>query len=129
MYFIAVKSPSLIKIEAPIKPVPFKRVMTNGRRRYNSAGYTEFKEELGYFASLAMQGQEPFKGKISLRAEFYKKRKGIEKAGWGDVDNFLKAVMDALNGICYVDDGQVIKVSGEKKIGEPHIFIELEETK
>ena len=47
----------------------------------------------------------------------------------GDVDNFLKAVLDALNGICYQDDAQVTHISATKNFGEPHIFIELEELK
>ena len=119
----------MIKINAPIKPVPFKRVMTQGKRRYNCARYSEFKDALGYYAAAAMHGQEPLKGRIRLHADFYKKRKGLLKAQWGDVDNFLKAVMDALNGICYIDDAQVTHISGTKNYGEPHILIELEELK
>ena len=119
----------MIKIDAPLKPVPFKRVMTSGKRRYNPAGYTEFKDELGYFALKAMAGREPFTGAIKLSAEFYKNRKGITTGQWGDVDNFLKAVMDSLTGICYKDDGQIIQVSAVKKIGKPHVSIELEELK
>ena len=118
----------MIKIDAPIKPVPFKRVIPRYGRPKNPASYTEFKDELGYFASMAMKNRNPFAGKIKLHAEFYKKSKGLTKSCWGDVDNFLKAVLDSLTGICYVDDAQVVQVSAEKKIGEPHIVIELEET-
>ena len=124
---MAAPSPSLIKIVAPIKPVPFKRVMTSGKRRFNSARYTEFKDELGFFALKAMNGQEPLQGAIKLSAEFYKRRKGILTGQWGDVDNFLKAVLESLNGICYLDDGQVVQVSAVKKFGEPRVLIELEE--
>ena len=89
--------------------------MTSGRRRYNPVGYTEFKDELGYFALKAMAGREPLTGAIKLSAEFYKNRKGITTGQWGDVDNFLKAIMDSLTGICYEDDGQIIQVSAVKK--------------
>ena len=124
---MAAPSPSLIKIVAPIKPVPFKRVMTSGKRRFNSARYSQFKDALGFFALKAMHGQEPLQGAIKLSAEFYKRRKGILTGQWGDVDNFLKAVLDSLNGICYLDDGQVVQVSAVKKFGEPRVLIELEE--
>ena len=117
----------MIKINAPIKPVPFKRVMTQGKRRFNSDYYSNFKDELGYYALAAMNGREPLKGRIRLHADFFKKRKGLLTKQWGDVDNFLKAVMDALNGICYRDDGQVVHISATKNYGEPHILIELEE--
>ena len=119
----------MIKINAPIKPIPFKRVMTQGKRRYNCRRYSNFKDELGYYALAAMKGREPLKGRIRLHADFFKRRKGLLTAQWGDVDNFLKAVMDALNGICYKDDGQVTQISGTKNYGEPHIIIELEELK
>ena len=119
----------MIRISAPLKPLPFKRVMTNGKRRYNSAEYTEFKKELGYFALRAMNGREPLKGEIFLRAEFYKKRpKNPASRNWGDLDNHVKAVMDSLNGICFVDDRQVVEIHATKQYGEPHIEIELEET-
>ena len=32
----------------------------------------------------------------------------------GDVDNFLKSVADALNGVCYTDDCQIVSASVNK---------------
>ena len=117
----------MIRIEALIKPVPFKRVIPRRGRPRNPAEYTKFKEELGYFALKAMKGREPLKGAIRLHADFYKKRRGLLQKNWGDVDNFLKAVMDSLSGICYEDDGQVTQISATKNYGEPRILIEVEE--
>lgn len=117
-----------IKFTADVEPVPFKRVMQSGKRRYNDTRYSLFKEVIGHLAKIAMHGQEPLKGKIKFHADFFKlKPKNISSRKWGDVDNFLKAVLDALNGICYVDDSQVIQISGSKNHGEPKIIIELEE--
>ena len=120
-------SPSLIKFTAELEPVPFKRVMSNGKRRFNDHRYSEFKDALGYFAARAMNGQAPLTGRIKLHADFFKRRKNPHGKGWGDLDNFLKAVLDALNGIAYVDDVQVIQLSATKNFGEPKIFITLEE--
>ena len=116
----------MIKIVADIEPVPFKRVVGN-RHKFNDKRYSEYKDVLGYFALRAMQGQPPFTGALKLSADFYKpKPKDITSRKWGDVDNFLKAVMDALNGICYVDDRQVIDVHARKFFGQPKVFITLE---
>ena len=114
-----------IKFSAPISPVPFKRVMINGKRRYNSSTYSEFKNQLGLFAKRAMGGLEPLTGKIKLYAEIYRNIKP-ESLNFGDWDNHAKAISDALNGICYLDDRQII--DGHIKLfkGEPHIFIQLE---
>ena len=123
---------SAIKIIAPLEPVPFKRVMANGKRRFNNLRYSEFKDELGFFAKIEMDshGLNPFQGSLKLHADFYKRKPRNPTAkNFGDVDNFLKAVLDALNGICYVDDRQVVQVSGTKFFGEPNIVITLEELK
>ena len=121
---------SSINFTADLEPVPFKRVMQNGKRRFNDRRYSEFKDALGTLAKCAMHGQAPLSGFVKLRADFFKlKPKNISSRSWGDVDNFLKAVMDALNGIAYHDDSQVVQAIATKNFGEPKIFIELEELK
>lgn len=35
-----------------------------------------------------------------------------------DVDNLLKALLDALNGIAYADDAQIVKLSAQKVYAE-----------
>ena len=43
-----------------------------------------------------------------------------------DVDNVVKAVLDALNGIAYKDDNQVVRETGAKFYGkEPCLYIEV----
>ena len=80
-----------------------------------------------------MKGAGPFTGEVKLHADFFRPkprpRKGQppQVSFIGDLDNYLKSVMDALIGICYIDDRQVTIFSGRKIFGEPHIIIELEE--
>ena len=33
----------------------------------------------------------------------------------GDVDNYIKSIMDGLNGVAYLDDGQVMNIKGHKR--------------
>lgn len=123
----------MIKFTAPLEPVPFPRPSSNGTRRFNPPRYTAFKQALGLIANRAMNGQAPFQGEVKLHADFFRPkprpRKGQKPqvSFIGDTDNYLKAVMDALIGICYVDDRQVTALSGRKIFGDPHILIELEE--
>ena len=130
----------MITFSVPLLPIPFKRTESNEKRRYNLRSYTEFKDALGYFAAVAMRGREPFKGAIKFSADFFKPkprkskflRGGINFAinpDFGDVDNLVKTVMDSLNGICYIDDRQVIEIYARKFFGKPHIEISLEEIK
>lgn len=117
-----------IEFIAELEPVPFPRPMSNGKRRFNPNRYSLFKEVLGHIAKVAMRGQAPFKGKIKLAVDFYRlKPRDVASRNWGDLDNHIKAVLDALNGIAFVDDSQVTRVVAAKHFGEPHITIRLEE--
>lgn len=44
-----------------------------------------------------------------------------------DADNIAKVVCDALNGVAYADDTQVIELRVRKAYGEPHITVSVEE--
>ena len=118
----------MIKFTAPIEPVPFKRVATHGKRRYNDPRYSAFKDALGWHALQAMDGREPLKGAVRINVIISRKRKPTSRT-FGDGDNHLKAILDALNGICYEDDAQVVIGTFLKRRGEPSIEIELEEIK
>lgn len=45
-----------------------------------------------------------------------------------DIDNCIKIIADALNGLAYVDDTQIVGVTAEKYYAEiPHVDVEIEE--
>ena len=116
-----------ISFSASIAPVPFMRAIPT-LNVVNPKRYRQFKTELGWFARLAMHGEEPLQGLLRLYCHFYKNYRNIGSQGYGDVDNFTKAVMDALQGICYTNDAQIIEIHGFKHYDKkPRIEIELEE--
>ena len=44
-----------------------------------------------------------------------------------DVDNLAKTFMDALNGMAYKDDSQIVTLIAEKRYAEePYVFIEIQ---
>ena len=118
----------MIKFTAPIDGVSFKRPRFNRTTgaTFNDARYTTFKDALGFVAKVAMCGQPPLSGAVKISVDIYRKRNPLTK-NFGDGDNHLKAVMDALTGICYEDDAQVLVGSFNKFRGTPRIDIELEE--
>ena len=77
-------------------------------------------------ANRAMNGQAPLTGAVRLCADVYKKI-APTALKFGDWDNHAKAICDALNGICYLDDRQITEAHVSLHKGEPHIVIELEE--
>ncbi len=44
-----------------------------------------------------------------------------------DLDNLVKLVLDALNGVAWTDDSQVVELHTSKVYGQPGIILEIEE--
>ncbi|MBD3878689.1 MAG: RusA family crossover junction endodeoxyribonuclease [Quinella sp. 1Q5] len=114
----------MIKINAEISPLPFKRVLTCGDQRFNPTQYRKFKEELGWLAR--RQIRKPTIKPVSIELRVYRELPP-ESLRFGDIDNHLKAVLDSLNGIAYLDDRQVVAAQIELHRGRPHLEIVLEE--
>lgn len=55
----------------------------------------------------------PFEGEIVCRLKFYRKFKPSSRR-FGDLDNHVKAVMDAAQGILFADDSQVVSTVADK---------------
>lgn len=61
---------------------------------------------------------KPIEGAIAAHIKFIIKRKKSVKRKYAtvkpDLDNMIKAIMDALNGVAYKDDCQVVQLMAEK---------------
>ena len=120
----------IIEIVADLNVIPFNRPRFNRGKVFNSARYTEFKTALGLIAKSQMQGRDPIVGAFKISAEFYKKStQDILNKNFGDLDNFLKAVLDSLNGIVFADDAQCVEFVKIRKFKSevPKIIIKIEE--
>jgi len=116
-------------------------------RRGNHAAVYEAKEDTLYKNNLAAQvvAQRPEYiefNPVSVEAGFYIQRpkyhydsKGRVKPRYVDdcpigkpyIDNMLKALYDACNGIVWRDDAQIVEVTAKKEYAEtvPHIVLEV----
>lgn len=112
-----------MKFQCPIYPIPFVRARSNGPRRFDDPRYTQFKKEVAYYAKEAMGRMKPFTCPVRAEVTIYKKRHDVWSRNWGDIDNFVKAIFDALNGIVFVDDSQVVEICAAKKCGENGIDV------
>ena len=94
-----------------------------------TAGY---EKAVGLLAKMAMQGRPamPDAVSVSVRAFFaipssWSKKKRLEAmeckiypTSKKDVDNICKSVLDGMNGIVFVDDGQVVDLTVSKRYSE-----------
>jgi len=69
-----------------------------------------------------MDLDEPLSGQLSVHLEFYCKRPKTTKRDTprGDIDNYMKGILDSANGILWGDDDQIVKCSGKKVYEDEH---------
>lgn len=124
-----------ISFTVPGRPIPQARprVVQNGRRTYTPRRSVEYREAVALCAKAAMRGKQPMTGAVSCEISLgfaipksYAKGKRLAAEcnrirpvgkNSGDVDNHAKGIMDALKGICWVDDSQVVRLSVSKWYG------------
>lgn len=135
-----------MKLIIPIAPVPQGRPRFARRGNfvttYDDPKSKRFKNEIKTYVNrldlAPFDKYKPLKVKIMyfipLLKSFSKKR--VQEAEKGqylpvkrpDLDNYTKGVLDALNGLLFHDDGQVVKLYTEKYYSEqPRIEIEISE--
>ena len=115
-----------IAFEVLVNPIPLARPrFSRGRSVYLPKRSREYRQILQQAASVAMAKSEPLTGELFCRLNFYRKFK-LNCRNFGDIDNHIKAILDALNGICYKDDSQIVTVTASKHTDkEPRVAIEI----
>lgn len=128
-----------IRFSLPEPPVAWQRARTNGKRRFTPPKVAAYKESIAWAAKVV--GCTPVADvpvEIDVAAVFARPKSLqakrhpswlIPHAARPDVDNLAKAVMDALNGVAYVDDGQVCSLRASKwyaeRDGQPRVMVTL----
>lgn len=141
----------MIKLVYDIEPVAQSRPRFASKDRYgrplkrvraiDSDKSRYFKNFIKVKTKLQYEG-EPLEGAVKITVTFYRpiqksiSRKRFDKIVAGeikptvkpDLDNYFKAITDAINGIVFKDDNQIVEVHMFKEYGEePHIELEVEE--
>ena len=113
-----------VKFEIEVEPIPQARARFGGGRCYESSRLREYKNKVAMLAKA--KGAEILQGAVKMTIRLYRKFKATSRR-FGDFDNLAKAICDSLNGICYVDDSQVVSCTVEKiQSATPKIEIEIE---
>ena len=126
----------MINIWYPVKPKAAPRPRVTKFGTYNNTDYTQWKNGLSMLAKSRFK--KPLEENIYLKIDFFfeipkswsKTKK--DNAGWHnlkpDIDNLIKSIMDAFNGIVYKDDGQVVLIQARKQYATCNgVKIEIEE--
>lgn len=116
----------MIKFCAECEPLPQPRPRFSFGRCYQPKKIVEYKQLVASAAKAAMKDLEPMTGALKLSIKLYRKFKATSRR-FGDFDNHAKAICDALNGVCFADDSQVVSCTVEKIQSEQqHIEVSID---
>ncbi len=111
-----------------INPVPASRPRVSRWSTYYPKKYTKFKKDMEALTSELET--TPSEKLVSVELEFgimipkswYKKKReelnNTYCSNNSDIDNYIKAILDSLNGIVYIDDKQVVELFAKKIYSE-----------
>ena len=119
-----------ITFKIPGKAQPKQRArVTKGGHAYTPAKTMNAEAFIKSLALAAMDGEAPLEGPLRLSVSIYraipssfsKKKREAARRGYlypttrPDLDNQVKLIKDALNGICFQDDAQVVTLIAQKR--------------
>tara|TARA_R110000765_G_scaffold328567_2_gene419529 strand:+ start:1716 stop:2141 length:426 start_codon:yes stop_codon:yes gene_type:complete len=128
----------IISHQFNINPVPAARPRVSRWSTYYPKKYTQFKKDMEALTSEL--NTTPCENLVCVSLEFMikipkswskKKRLASENTycnNNADIDNYIKAILDSLNGVFFIDDKQVVEVFAMKKYSnEPRILFKMME--
>lgn len=116
------------------EPVAKRRPRFTVRTKRNGGQYVHtYTDEITAAGELAVlrtfqsayPGHVALAGRISVMLAFYEGPRQVEKRQ--DLDNLIKLVLDALNGVAWVDDRQIVYLTAHVERDEPTRTIEVED--
>ena len=121
-----------------INPVPAARPRVSRFSTYYPKKYTRFKKEMealtGELDSTPCENLVCVSLKFKIKTpQSWSKKKRLERENTycnnnSDIDNYVKAMLDSLNGVYFIDDRQVVEVFASKKYSnEPRILFKMME--
>ena len=103
----------IISFSVETTPFPQPRPRVVRHHAFEPKRITDYKNSIRTIAKIHMQGRPPITTLVQVSIAFRKNRK-LGSRSFGDIDNLVKAVLDALNGICFSDDALVVRLFTEK---------------
>ena len=103
----------IIQFSADITPISQARPRVVNRHAFEPKRVAEYKKAVHLIGRSAMVGRLPFNQPVRISLSFRRNRPSTSRT-FGDIDNLIKAVLDALNGVCYSDDALVVEIHAFK---------------
>lgn len=92
-----------VRFTVPGNPVPKERPRVVRGRTFTPKRTLDAEKKIAWYGAQAMSGRKPVECSVSIHLTFFRADK--RRYDW---DNAAKTVCDALNGVCWKDDSQIV---------------------
>lgn len=115
-----------VTVEITGEPVPKKRARVVDGRAFTPAETVAYEQAIGW-AWREQHHSAPAEGPIRVSVAVRECNRPPQRRG--DLDNYVKSALDALNGLAWKDDRQVtwIEAHINREAAQPGMVIEVEE--
>lgn len=112
----------MIQFTIPDAPTPKGRPRIGKKGHAFTPAKTKIAEaHVSWLCKQAMRGRKPIPGPVAVEMHFT-----MANRRRTDIDNLVKLVLDACNGIAYDDDHQIIELRAIKQFdGEPQTQVTI----
>ena len=121
-----------MRFEIPLDPVPLARPKFSHGRAYLPTRSRDYRARVQDVVKELMKRRKlfPFQGELICRLKFFRKFNPSAR-NFGDIDNHVKAILDALQGLLFVDDRQIVSIAAQKlkDTDRPRTHISFKENK
>lgn len=111
----------LLRCEIPARAVPWKAPTVGRHGAFKDKRLKRWQETVALYIAVEKRIRQPYEGPIEVYVDARFSRHPM-----GDACNILKAVEDAMEGIVYINDRQVVKNGCERSLtGIDQVTIEV----
>tara|TARA_Y100001938_G_C7834967_1_gene303299 strand:- start:115 stop:495 length:381 start_codon:yes stop_codon:yes gene_type:complete len=105
-----------IALHLPIAPVPASRPRVSKWGTYYGKTYSSWRKEAAKVIDGLLEN-DPLEGGLEVSLWFFCKKPKTTRREEprGDVDNYIKAILDSCNGKVWVDDDQILRLNAQKR--------------
>ncbi len=118
-----------MKVDVPIDAVPQGRPRFYRGVAVDPPKSRQFKKDFAQLVSMLRTDSAIYTGELKVEMHIYRKIK-VTSARYGDIDNLVKGIFDALTGVVWKDDRQISRLLVTKNQGDtPRVELSVEEVK
>jgi len=117
----------MVKLTIPIDAVPQERPRVYNRVAVDPPKSRKFKHDFAILVK-SLANSAFYSGELKVELHIFRNFNRKSHAWFGDIDNLVKSIFDALTGVLWKDDRQVVDLHVTKNLSTtPYVELAIEE--